>query len=137
MSIIHVSNLSKSYKILLKDPFASILGLGSLLTKNAQLELEQKMLCNIALSLLHRLPIVHLDEPMVGLDIVVKKSIRDFFFHINREHGVSIILTSHDLEDVEKLCLRIIVIDKGQVLFDDSLEKIKNITARRGPWLWN
>ena len=91
------------------------------------------MLCNIALSLLHRLSIVHLDEPTVGLDIVVKKSIRDFFFHINREHGVSIILTSHDLEDMEKLCLRIIVIDKGKMLFDDSLEKPKNIMARRGP----
>lgn len=111
--------------------FASILGLGDLLVKNARsLSLGQKMLCNIALSLLHKPPIVYLDEPTIGLDIVVKENIRDFFVHMNREHGVSIILTSHDLEDVEKLCRRIIVIDKGQMLFDGSLEKLKNISGK-------
>lgn len=111
--------------------FASILGLSDLLAKNARsLSLGQKMLCNIALSLLHKPPIVYLDEPTIGLDIVVKERIRDFFVHINREHGVSIILTSHDLEDVEKLCRRIIVIDKGQMLFDGSLEKLKNIYGK-------
>ncbi len=111
--------------------FASILGLGHLLTKNARsLSLGQKMLCNMALSLLHKPPIVYLDEPTIGLDIVVKENIRNFFVHMNREHGVSIILTSHDLEDVEKLCRRIIVIDKGQMLFDGSLEKLKNIYGK-------
>lgn len=111
--------------------FASILSLGDLLTKNARsLSLGQKMLCNIALSLLHKPPIVYLDEPTIGLDIVVKESIRDFFIHMNREHGVSIILTSHDLEDVEKLCERIIVIDKGTMLFDGSLKKLKNIYGK-------
>ena len=111
--------------------FASILGLGDLLVKNARsLSLGQKMLCNIALSLLHKPPIVYLDEPTIGLDIVVKENIRDFFVHMNREHGVSIILTSHDLEDVEKLCRRIIVIDKGQMLFDGNLEKLKNISGK-------
>lgn len=111
--------------------FASILGLGDLLTKNARsLSLGQKMLCNIALSLLHKPSIVYLDEPTIGLDIVVKENIRDFFIHMNCEHGVSIVLTSHDLEDVEKLCQRIIVIDKGQMLFDGSLEKLKNISGK-------
>ena len=111
--------------------FESILNLGGLLRKNARsLSLGQKMLCNIALSLLHKPPIVYLDEPTIGLDIVVKENIRDFFVHMNREHGVSIILTSHDLEDVEKLCERIIVIDKGQMLFDGSLEKLKNIYGK-------
>ena len=111
--------------------FESILDLGGLLRKNARsLSLGQKMLCNIALSLLHKPPIVYLDEPTIGLDIVVKENIRDFFVHMNREHGVSIILTSHDLEDVEKLCRRIIVIDKGQMLFDGSLETLKNIYGK-------
>ena len=111
--------------------FESILNLGGLLKKNARsLSLGQKMLCNIALSLLHKPPIVYLDEPTIGLDIVVKDSIRDFFIAMNREHGVSIILTSHDLEDVEKLCERIIVIDKGKMLFDGSLEKLKNIYGK-------
>lgn len=111
--------------------FASVLGLGDLLSKNARsLSLGQKMLCNVALSLLHKPPIVYLDEPTIGLDIVVKERIRDFFVHMNREHGVSIILTSHDLEEVEKLCRRIIVIDKGHMLFDDSLEKLKNISGK-------
>lgn len=111
--------------------YESILDLGGLLRKNARsLSLGQKMLCNIALSLLHKPPIVYLDEPTIGLDIVVKESIRDFFVHMNREYGVSIILTSHDLEEVEKLCRRIIVIDKGKMLFDGSLEKLKNIYGK-------
>lgn len=75
-------------------------------------------------------PIVYLDEPTIGLDIVVKERIRDFFVHMNREHGVSIVLTSHDLEEVEKLCQRIIVIDKGKILFDGSLQKLKNISGK-------
>ena len=75
--------------------FASILGLDDLLTKNVRsLSLGQKMLCDLALSLLHKPPIVYLDEPTIGLDIVVKDRIRDFFVYMNREHGVSIILTS-------------------------------------------
>lgn len=111
--------------------FASILGLGDLLTKNVRsLSLGQKMLCDLALSLLHKPPIVYLDEPTIGLDIVVKDRIRDFFVYMNREHDVSIILTSHDLEEVEKLCRRIIVIDKGQKLFDGSLEKLKTISGK-------
>ena len=111
--------------------FESILDIGGLLRKNARsLSLGQKMLCNIALSLLHKPPIVYLDEPTIGLDIVVKENIRDFFIHMNREHGVSIILTSHDLEEVEKLCERIIVIDKGNMLFDGSLERLKNIYGK-------
>ena len=68
--------------------FESILDLGGLLSKNARsLSLGQKMLCNIALSLLHKPPIVYLDEPTIGLDIVVKDRIRDFFIAMNREHG--------------------------------------------------
>ena len=111
--------------------FASILGLGDLLTKNVRsLSLGQKMLCDMALPLLHKPPIVYLDEPTIGLDIVVKDRIRDFFVQMNREHGVSIILTSHDLEEVEKLCRRIIVIDKGQKLFDGSLDQLKNISGK-------
>ena len=111
--------------------FASILDLNDLLAQNARsLSLGQKMLCNIALSLLHKPPIVYLDEPTIGLDIVVKERIRDFFVHMNREHGVSIVLTSHDLEEVEKLCQRIIVIDKGKILFDGSLQKLKNISGK-------
>ncbi len=97
------------------------------------------MLCNIALSLLHKPPDSLSRRADGWPGHRDQEKYLHFFFHINREHGVSIILTSHGLKDVEKLCLRIIVIDKGHVLFDDSLEKLKNIIAiaRRGPWLWN
>ena len=126
-----IYDLSSAFYRQQMELFASILGLDDLLTKNARsLSLGQKMLCNIALSLLHNPPIVYLDEPTIGLDIVVKERIRDFFVHMNREYGVSIVLTSHDLEEVEKLCQRIIVIDKGQILFDGSLDKLKNISGK-------
>ena len=113
------------------DLFSSTLDLGGQLGKSARsLSLGQKMLCNIALSLLHRPPIIYLDEPTIGLDIVVKEKIRDFFVHLNREHGVSIVLTSHDLEDVEKLCERVMVIDKGRILFDGGLEELRGIYGK-------
>lgn len=113
------------------DLFSSTLDLGGQLGKSARsLSLGQKMLCNIALSLLHRPPIIYLDEPTIGLDIVIKEKIRDFFVHLNREHGVSIVLTSHDLEDVEKLCERVMVIDKGRILFDGGLEELRGIYGK-------
>lgn len=113
------------------DLFSSTLDLGGQLGKSARsLSLGQKMLCNIALSLLHRPPIIYLDEPTIGLDIAIKEKIRDFFVHLNREHGVSIVLTSHDLEDVEKLCERVMVIDKGRILFDGGLEELRGIYGK-------
>lgn len=124
-------DLSSSFYRSQMDLFSATLDLGGQLKKNARsLSLGQKMLCNIALSLLHRPPIIYLDEPTIGLDIVVKEKIRDFFVHLNREHGVSILLTSHDLEDVEKLCERIMVIDRGRILFDGGLDELRGIYGK-------
>jgi ABC-2 type transport system ATP-binding protein len=76
-------------------------------------------------ALLHDPSVVYLDEPTVGLDVVAKARIRTFIGEINRERGTTVILTTHDLADVERLCRRIILIDDGRVLFDDTVERLK------------
>ena len=86
-----------------------------------QLSLGQRMRGDLAAALLHEPPILFLDEPTIGLDVVAKARIRDFLQTINREQQVTIVLTTHDLADIEHLCHRIIVIDHGQVLFDGPL----------------
>ena len=83
------------------------------------------MRCEIAASLLHRPNILFLDEPTIGLDAVSKKVIRDFILKINKERKVTVILTTHDMQDIEALAKRIILIGKGQILYDGSLEKLK------------
>jgi len=106
--------------------FESTLALGSLLRKNARsLSLGQKMLCNIALSLLHKPPIVYLDEPTIGLDIVVKESIRDFFVHMNREHGVTVFLTTQYLEEADALAERVAIIAEGRIVEEGAPAALK------------
>lgn len=83
-----------------------------------KLSLGQRMRAEVAASLIHRPKIVLLDEPTIGLDIVAKKSLRDLLLHINREEGVTIFLTSHDVGDIESLCKRTIVINHGKVIRD-------------------
>src|SRR5205085_11021390 len=70
--------------------------------------------------------IVFLDEPTIGLDVAVKQSIRDFVRRINKERGVTVILTTHDLRDIEELCSRILMIDKGKLIFNGSLEQLRD-----------
>ena len=90
-----------------------------------KLSLGQRMICEIAAIMLHKPEILFLDEPTIGLDIVVKEKVRNVIKKINKEQGTTIFLTSHDLGDIEKLCERIIIIDKGKIIKDESLENLK------------
>jgi ABC-2 type transport system ATP-binding protein len=90
-----------------------------------QLSLGQRMRGDFAAALLHDPQIVYLDEPTIGLDVIAKEAIRDFVRHINEERGTTVILTTHDLADVERLCRRIIIIDNGTVIYDGGIERIK------------
>ena len=94
-------------------------------TPARQLSLGQRMRCEIAASLLHSPGILFLDEPTIGLDAVSKLAVRDFVRKLNREHGTTVILTTHDMQDIEALASRIILIGKGRILMDGTLEDIK------------
>ena len=90
------------------------------------LSLGQRMRADIAAALLHNPAILFLDEPTIGLDVVAKDRIRRFIRHINRERGTTVILTTHDLSDVERLCDRVMIIDQGHLLYDGDLDTLKN-----------
>ncbi|HWO76659.1 MAG TPA: ATP-binding cassette domain-containing protein [Bacillus sp. (in: firmicutes)] len=90
-----------------------------------QLSLGQRMRCEIAASLLHSPKILFLDEPTIGLDAVSKIAVRDFIKKINKEKGVTVILTTHDMSDIEALADRVILIGKGTLLYDGSIETLR------------
>jgi ABC-2 type transport system ATP-binding protein len=89
------------------------------------LSLGQRMRADLAASLLHNPKILYLDEPTIGLDVVVKENVRKAIKQINKIYGTTIILTTHDLSDIEELCNRIIIIDNGAKIYDGSLSEIK------------
>ena len=90
-----------------------------------QLSLGERMRGDFAAALLHEPAVVYLDEPTIGLDVVAKEAIRDFISAMGRERGTTVILTTHDLADVERLCSRIVLIDDGRVIYDGPLEKLR------------
>jgi len=90
------------------------------------LSLGQRMRADLCAALLHDPDIVYLDEPTIGLDVVVKERIRQFIREINRERGTTVILTTHDMADIEKLCSRVMVVDHGKLMYDGNLETLKN-----------
>ncbi len=89
------------------------------------LSLGQRIRCEIAASLIHKPEILFLDEPTIGLDPVVKENIRVLIKRMNKEFGTTIFLTSHDVGDIEKLCKRVIIINDGKVVLDDSMSNLK------------
>lgn len=108
------------------DELTQALDLGELLRSPArQLSLGQRMRCEIAASLLHGPKILFLDEPTIGLDAVSKLAVRDFVRRQNELHGTTVILTTHDMQDIEALTKRIILIGKGEILMDGTIEDIK------------
>jgi ABC-2 type transport system ATP-binding protein len=110
-----------------RDELVETLALGPLLYMPVrQLSLGQKMRCELAASLLHQPPILFLDEPTIGLDAVSKIAVREFIKRINREKKVTVILTTHDMDDIEALCKRIMVIGKGTLLFDGGISGLRN-----------
>jgi ABC-2 type transport system ATP-binding protein len=105
--------------------FNELVGLKSLYSQQVRtLSLGQRMLCDITASFLHNPQVVFLDEPTIGLDISVKSKIRSVIKELNRERNTTIILTTHDLGDVEALCHRIIIIDKGRILYDGDIKRV-------------
>ena len=91
-----------------------------------QLSLGQRMRGDIVAALLHSPEILFLDEPTIGLDVVAKEKIREFIKYINEKEQTTIIFTTHDMQDIEKVCERLIIIDKGKKIYDGSIEQIKN-----------
>ncbi|OPH60010.1 sugar ABC transporter ATP-binding protein [Paenibacillus ferrarius] len=92
-----------------------------------QLSLGQKMRANLAVALLHDPEIIYLDEPTIGLDVVAKSRIRRFVRELNKEKGTTVLLTTHDMDDIEQICNRIIMIDHGQKIFDGSIGELKDL----------
>ena len=103
-----------------------VLGLNSLMDMPVRkLSLGQRMRCDIAASLVHNPPVLFLDEPTIGLDVLAKESIRNFLAEINREEGTTIILTTHDMNDIEHLCKRLIILEEGKIVYDGETELLK------------
>ena len=108
------------------DEMTHLLNLEELLkTPTRQLSLGQRMRCEIAASLLHEPKLLFLDEPTIGLDAVSKIAVRDFIKKINTEHKTTVILTTHDMQDIEAIANRVILIGKGQKLLDGTLEDLR------------
>lgn len=108
------------------EKYTEIMGLEPLLSiPERQLSLGQKMRCNIAAAFLHDPKIVFLDEPTIGLDAESKASIREFIRRMNAEEKTTFIVTSHDFQDIESLCQRIVLINHGKVILDDQMQKVK------------
>jgi ABC-2 type transport system ATP-binding protein len=109
-------NLAEFRRILELDEFIS--------SPVRSLSLGQRMRADLCAAMLHDPVLLYLDEPTIGLDVVAKERIREFIRHINRERGATILLTTHDLQDVEKLCDRVMIIDHGRLLFDGALNEL-------------
>jgi len=108
--------------------FEDLIGLKSLYPVQVRtLSLGQRMLCDIAAAFLHNPKVVYLDEPTIGLDVSVKAKIRTIIRELNENKNITIILTTHDLGDIEALCKRIIIIDKGKILFDGPIQRVNQL----------
>lgn len=113
------------------DELSALLNLEEILkTPVRQLSLGQRMRCEIASSLLHEPSILFLDEPTIGLDAVSKIAVRDFILKLNREKKTTVILTTHDMQDIEALTERILLIGKGRILLDGSLDELKKRNSK-------
>lgn len=107
------------------EKFGEILGLHEFLSQPARkLSLGQRVRADLAASLLHEPPILFLDEPTIGVDVAAKQKIYEFLRETNREKKTTILLTSHDMKDLESICQRLIILEKGKILFDDPIDQL-------------
>lgn len=107
--------------------FLDILNLSEFIDKPPRLlSLGQRMKADLAAALLHNPEILFLDEPTIGIDVLAKSKIRDFIRKINQERNTTIVLTTHDISDIEALCSKMIIIDKGTLLYHGTLQELKN-----------
>ena len=113
----HRANLARFREVLELDPF--------LQTPVRQLSLGQRIRGELTAAMLHDPELLFLDEPTIGLDVVAKQRVRDFLIEINRERGVTVLLTTHDLGDIERLCTRLLVIDHGTLIWDGGIADLK------------
>lgn len=112
--------------------FSDILDLSSFVNKPVrQMSLGQRMRCEIAIAFLHNPQIVFLDEPTIGLDIVAREKIRKFISYLNKEKGVTMLVTSHDMADIVNVCKDLIVIDNGNIVYQGAMDKVADIHGRR------
>lgn len=110
------------------DMFTDILDMGSYINMPVrQLSLGQRIRADICMGLLHEPKVLYLDEPTIGLDVVVKNSIRELILEINKTKNTTVILTTHDVADIEKLCKRVILINKGKLEFDGDINNMKKM----------
>ena len=114
------------------DTLTTMLSLETILkTPTRQLSLGQRMRCEIAASLLHDPQVLFLDEPTIGLDAVSKIAVREFIKTLNQKKGTTVILTTHDMQDIEALTERILLIGKGQILLDGPLSALRSRSSSR------
>jgi ABC-2 type transport system ATP-binding protein len=111
------TSLARFREVLDLDPF--------LHTPVRQLSLGQRIRGELTASMLHEPELLFLDEPTIGLDVVAKQRVRDFLIELNRERGVTVLLTTHDLGDIERLCKRLLVIDRGSLIWDGPIDDLK------------
>ena len=110
------------------DEFTELLDLGGFIqTPVRQLSLGQRMRGELTAAMLHDPEILFLDEPTIGLDIVAKARVREFLGSLNRERGVTVLLTTHDLADIERLCSRMLILDRGRVIYDGGIGALKEL----------
>ncbi len=114
---VYKQNLEFFSELLQLQPFLS--------TPVRKLSLGQRMRCDLTAALLHNPEILYLDEPTIGLDVVAKEQVRQFLRQINAKHQVTVILTTHDLNDIEKVCQRLIIIDSGKIIYDGGVDALK------------
>lgn len=128
----HIYKVPREQFVTLRDELIELLDLTALLdTPVRQLSLGQRMRADLVASLVHAPSILFLDEPTIGLDAVSKLAVRGFVKRLNRERGVTVILTTHDMDDIEALCERVIVIGEGAILSDGTLTELESTHARR------